>query len=221
MAIQESPLPPHAYGIDTGAFRDKHTHPRWSNTGAIIGTAKRMRNLFAHLQSDPRKSEWVTDQSPFNRLLGSRSDLLTLDYYSHLLYTIGGDYDNFKIVTVPRPLDGVSTTVIPPFYSYGQAQLPKLGMAGATGEIPVLLHLNLETGKQAFLDKISKEEALRSALSQFWWSNGEERFKGIAWRLLDAGRVTIHDELHKGKLYRYSDICGENDVSESSFLKWS
>lgn len=205
---QESPLPPHTYGIDTGAFRHKHTRPRWSNTGMILGTAKRMRAFFAMLQADPDRPYWKTDQSPFNRLLGNRSDLLTLDYYSQLVWTGGGDFDNYQAVVVPRPLDNIHSTMIP-----YEAQLTRLGMACATGEIPIMLHFNLETGKEAFLDKIEKEDAMKIALSHFWWSGGEERFTGIAEKLLSAGRIKIYGDDENGKEYVYTDLC------EKSFLQ--
>lgn len=141
-----------------------------------------MRSFYAMLQAMPDKSTWVNDQTPFNRLLGNRSDLLTLDYYSQLAWTGGGDFDNFKTVVVPRPLAGIPSMI--PY----EAQLPKLGMAAATGEIPVMMHFNLETGKEAFLDSVGKEEGMKLALSQFWWSSGEERFKGIAQETVKCGK---------------------------------
>lgn len=162
----------------------------------------------ARLQALPDRSIWVNDQAPFNRLSGNRSELLTLDYYSQVAWIGCGDFDNFKTVVVPGLPDGI-LSILP----FG-AQLPKLGMAAATGEIPVMMHFNLETGKEAFLDSIGKEEGMKLALGQLRWFSGEERFKCIAQKLLSAGRIRIYGE-EDGREYAYTDIC------EKSFLQYA
>lgn len=80
-----------------------------------------------------------------------------------------------------------------------------------------MLHFNMYPGAHFCLDDHTKEEAIKIALKQLWWSSGDERFRRTAQELLAAGRIVIHDE--ENKEYTYAEICGET-VSESSFLEW-
>lgn len=211
--MEDSPLPSNAYGDEpsTHIFRHPRNRPRWVNAGMILGTASNMRAFYETMLTSADWKQVSDDQQPLNRMLANGSDLFTLDYFSQLIWTGGSDFDNLKFVPVPRPLSGIQSMI-----PYG-ADLPRLGMAGATGEIPVMLHFNMYPGAHFCLDDHTKEEAIKIALKQLWWSSGDERFRRTAQELLAAGRIVIHDE--ENKEYTYAEICGET-VSESSFLEW-
>lgn len=169
-----------------------------------------MRTFYVQLRSDPEWGRFRDDQEPFNRMLANGSDAVTLDYYSRISWTGGSDFTNLNFVVVPRPLDGIRSMI--PY----EPHLPRLGMAAATGEIPVMLHFNLALGYQDYFDDLTKEQGMKLALEKLWWSSGEERFIDIAQARLQTGKLAIYGA--GNETFPYDDICGET-LDQSSLLR--
>lgn len=197
--LQMPPLPEKLYGVENGVWRDPATRPRWANIGVIVGQFNTLKALLdGWREKDYDWAKWINEQAQFNRALAKNET--TVDYHGQIVWNGGADLDSFKAVAVTEPVSGIESHI-----PYGPL-LPKLGMSAATGQIPVILHMNMGYG-EVKKDAWTEDQAVDKVLEQLWWSSGrEEAFKKIALRELHARRIFIGANDRIGQ--DYDELCG-------------
>jgi len=178
-AAPPSTLPKGVYDLDE--------EPRWSNSGAVIGSVAAMRSLYKDLvevfQEPERQSG--TDQGVFNEFLAAGR--LTIDYRSRLFWTMAfaSPNDNSCFVNTPYHVDDLIPHELYPPLLY-QTQ---------TGEIPVVIHFNQD------------KELMEEWWGKFWWNkldgDSDEKFRDIVLSRVEGAVVKFAGF----GLKEWRDIC--------------